>query len=118
MLEMCSHGGVANEYCKLFAAREEQPENDVVTITNQSLVKMTKEELKEIEKAAKYGLAEHIADTSVWVYNEESTEGEENGYKVCEDHTLESWEEYLSGLLPDPTDPEPTDPEIHFPPAA
>ena len=116
MMTVCSHGGVANEYCKLFAAREVQPEDDVVTVTKQALVKMTQAELDEIRKAAGYGMAYYALGTD-WVYRINSDgSAASNTYKVCDVHTEETWNEYLANQLPEPTDPnEPTEPEATEP---
>lgn len=113
MATVCSGGGAPNEYCKLFAARENQPEDDKVTIGKQALVKMTKEELDAIRKASGSGLAGFVYGTG-WV----ATSGGAP-YSTCKEHTKESWEAYLNSV---PDDPDPTEggetPTEPIPPAA
>ena len=96
MATVCSGGGTPNDYCKLFAARENQPEDDKVTISKKALVKMTKEELQEIRKAYGSGLASFMYGSN-WISGSITT---------CKEHTKESWEAYLNSL---PTEPEPTE---------
>lgn len=111
-MDVCSSGHVANEYCTLFAERENQTEEDTVTVTKQSLVKMTQAELDAIKKASGYGLAGFAQGTD-WVYRiYDSGAATESAYKECEEHTLEAWEEYLASQVPEePVDPDnPTEP--------
>ena len=122
MMELCSHGGVANEYCKLFAARENQTEEDMVTIQKASLVKVTQTEIDEIRRAGNCGLASFMLGNE-WVYlvNWDGSdavfkgiygdlENMETPYVVCTEHTKESWEAYLNSLPPEP--PEEEDPPL------
>ncbi len=122
MMEMCSHGGVANEYCKLFAGRENQTETDTVTIEKAALVQVTQSEIDEIRKAGNYGLASYMLGNE-WVYliNWDGSDGvfkgiygdlenQETPYVVCTEHTKESWDAYLSSLPVDP--PEEEDPPL------
>ena len=119
-------GGVANEYCLLFA--EKDPE---VKIEKKSLVKLTAEEVDEIYKASKTGLYEIYAQNNM-VYQITKT-GQDDVFKgfdgklkqkvdapylVCPMHTAESWQEYVESLentIPpetiDPNDPEFTEPD-------
>ncbi len=120
MVDICSSGGVANEYCHLFAQREEQPEGAAVTIDEKSLVKMTREELDAIRQAANCGLAaDYLSDG--WVYQIDKDGGDavfkgifadlnqkvDAPYVVCTEHTQAAWEAYLNSL---PTEPEPEEP--------
>lgn len=122
MVDICSSGGVANEYCHLFAERETQPEGNVVTVSEKSLVKMTRDELDAIKRASNIGLAATFLGNE-WVYqiNEDGSDAVFKGifmdlnqsvdapYVVCTKHTKEAWDEYLNSLPPEP-DPEPEDP--------
>ena len=115
-VDMCSSGAVANDYCHLFAEREQQPEGEEVTVTKQSLVKMTQAELDELRKASGYGLWSYSVGTW-WVYRiNDNGSAASNTYEVCEEHTQEAWEAYLESLVPDEPvegeDPDnPTDPD-------
>ncbi len=131
-VEVCSAGGVANEYCKLFAGRENQTEEDTVTVTKQALVRMTRNELDVIRRASGSGLAGYM-QTNVWVYQINSGGGDsvftgifnnleqdvEAPYMVCTTHNEQAWNDYLNSLPPEP-DPtegedvpgEPTEPTI------
>ena len=115
MVEYCSCGGVANEYCKLFAEVDE-----TVTVTEKALVKLTQEEVDEIYKASEHGLvAEYCGDE--WIYlvksdgkdgvfkglNGKLTQREDAPYLICPEHSQKAWEAYQSTL---PTEPETTEP--------
>ena len=116
-MDICSGGGVANDYCHLFAKVENQPADSAVTISQKSLVKITKSELDTIRKASNYGLASLIVDDS-WIYqiNENGGDSVFNGifgklnqktdapYLVCSVHTKEAWEKYQASAKPE-TDP-------------
>lgn len=123
LVEMCSCGGVANEYCKLFAEVDE-----TVKIEEKSLVKLTQEEVDEIYKAGSYGLtAKYLGNEWVYLVNEDGTDGvfkgmngklvqsEEAPYVICPEHNQQAWEEYQATLPPEPTEPEPTEDESFWP---
>ena len=119
-------GGVAGEYCKLFA--EKDPE---VKIEKKSLVKMTAEEIEAIYKASKTGLYEIYAqNNAIYQITKNGQDGvfkgldgkldqkEKAPYLVCPLHTEESWKEYeatLETTVPpetiDPTDPDAGNPD-------
>ena len=116
LVDYCSGGGVANEYCKLFAEKDAS-----VTITQKALVKLTQEEIDEIYKASTCGLDSKYCGNE-WIYkiNEDGTDGiflglngklkqhEDAPYVICPKHTKEAWEAYQSTL---PTEPEVTEPD-------
>lgn len=119
-VEYCSGGGVATEYCHLFAE-----EDASITFKESALVKMTQEELDEIAKAKSYNLLDiYEQDVFVYLVNENGSDGVFKGiygnldqdvdapYIVCPVHTKEAWEKYQQSQKPtDPTDPtEPSDP--------
>lgn len=124
LVEVCSHGGVANEYCKLFAARANQTAEDMVTVEKKSLVKMTQSEIDEIYRAAGCGLASYmLGDEWVYLINWDGSDGVFKGvngklvqsvdapYLVCEEHTMESWQAYLDSQTPEPpVEEQPTEP--------
>ena len=119
-------GGVANEFCKLFA--EKDPE---VKIEKKSLVKMTAQEVEELYKASKTGLYEVYAqDNAIYQITKNGEDDVFKGidgkldqkvkapYLVCPLHTEETWKEYLAAqetTVPpetiDPTDPEGGNPD-------
>ena len=115
MVEYCSCGGVANEYCKLFAETDE-----TVTIEEKALVKLTQKELEAINKASGYGLvAQYLGNEYVYAVNEDGTDAvfkgidgtltqaEDAPYVICPEHNEQSWNEYQQTL---PTEPEPEEP--------
>lgn len=127
MVDICSSGGVANEYCHLFAQRENQPEGAEVTVSEKSLVKMTRDELDRIRRAANCGLVSTVLGDE-WVYQitedgddavfegifKDLNQSEDAPYVVCTEHTEAAWEEYLNSLPPEP-EPEPENPGGWFP---
>ena len=122
LVEMCSCGGVANEYCKLFAEVDE-----TVKIEEKSLVKLTQEEVDEIYKAGSYGLtAKYLGNEWVYLVNEDGTDGvfkgmngklvqsEDAPYVICPEHNQETWEEFQA-TLPEPTEPETSEDDSFWP---
>lgn len=121
-VEYCSGGGVATEYCHLFAE-----EDASIKFRESALVKMTQGELDEIAKAGPYNLSDiYEQDEFVYLVNENGSDGVFKGihgdlqqdvdapYMVCPVHTKEAWEKYQQSQKPtDPTDPtEPTTPGV------
>lgn len=121
-VEYCSGGGVATEYCHLFAE-----EDASIKFRESALVKMTQGELDEIAKAKSYNLLDiYEQDVFVYLVNENGSDGVFKGiygnldqdvdapYIVCPVHTKEAWEKYQQSQKPtDPTDPtEPTTPGV------
>lgn len=119
MVDYCMEGhGVANEYCKLFA------EEGLTKIQRRALVKMTKDEMDEIKRAANYQLkGEFLRDDYIYLVNSSGGDAVFKGfhnnvnknvdapYLVCSVHTKEAWEEYQKSQQPtDPPVPDPTDP--------
>jgi hypothetical protein len=97
-VEYCvTGGGVANEYCAMF------PE---VEIASRSLVKLNQEEVNEIKKAMYDGLYDIFFDDGFVYFVDEAGEpapwrgfrntltDNENCYKVCTQHTKQTWEDY------------------------
>ena len=120
-MEYCEvGGGVANEFCHLFAEVDE-----TVTIKTVGLLKITQQQIDEIIKAAKYGLIDgFVRDDYVYLVDGSGSDAVFKGfegtanqnvdapYVVCQVHNQQTWEEYQNSQLPvDPTDPtDPTDP--------
>lgn len=119
-VEYCSGGGVATEYCHLFAE-----EDASIKFRESALVKMTQGELDEIAKAGPYNLSDiYEQDEFVYLVNENGSDGVFKGihgdlqqdvdapYMVCPVHTKEAWEKYQQSQKPtDPTDStDPTEP--------
>lgn len=118
-VDICSGGGVANDYCHLFAAVQDPGTADAATITKKSLVKMTEAELNEIAKAGNYGLASFMINNA-WIYqiNTNGSDAVFDGiydnlkqktdapYLVCTVHTKEAWEAYQQSH---PTEPGPSE---------
>ncbi len=118
LVDYCTSGhGVANEYCKLFAAE------GLIELEKKSLVKMTKEELKAIHDAEGKGLAkEYLTDDYIYLINADGTDGIFKGlhgdantnvvapYLVCPVHTKEAWDNYVATRDPETDDPGPVEP--------
>lgn len=122
LVEYCSGGGVATDYCKLFAEVDSN-----VKITEKGLVKMTRSEMEELLKAEPYRLNEQfLRDDYVYLVKENGTpdvfkgfhgkanNGVEAPYLVCPVHTKEAWETYQAEHeATKPTEPtEPAEPVI------
>ncbi len=117
MVECCSGGGVATEWCKLFA----EEEGFTVTIKKKSLVKMTKREVDEIKRAANVGLwPQYTMDNYVWLtegdwhgFNGKANENVKAPYLLCPEHTEEAWKEYQKKKEEEEAEKEtePTEPE-------
>lgn len=106
-------GGVANEYCKLFAAKNQ------ATIEKRALVKMTQEEVDEIQRASSVGLgSQYSVDQFVYLVSESGADlnykgisGKANAgvnapYVVCPVHTKAAWDAANNSTTPTtPTTP-------------
>jgi penicillin-binding protein 1A len=112
-VEYCSGGGVATEYCHLFAEQDAS-----IKFKESALVKMTQEELDEIAKAKSYNLLDiYEQDEFVYLVNENGSDGVFRGiygnlkqdvdapYMVCPVHTKEAWEKYQGEHQDDSTEP-------------
>ena len=101
MIPCCSEGGVATEYCHLFAGV-----NSSVTITDQSLLKMTQEELTEMLKPGKYLKKDFKSNDYIYLVDKEGADAVFTGidgelkqwrdapYVICSKHTKNAWEKY------------------------
>jgi len=112
MVEFCSGGGVATDYCYRFADAGQ------ATIGDMALVKLTSGEVSQIKTAGKYGLGTDYRDNRYVYYISESGgglnwhgfDGNANSgisapYVVCPAHNSETWNAYLASLVPEtPTD--------------
>ena len=110
-VEYCvTGGGVATEYCHLFAEHEE------VEIDSRSLVKLSSEEVAEINWVKNYGLNDtYYGDGYVYYLNGawhgfsgRVDNANDEPYLVCQKHTQETWEEFEASL--EETDPDETGP--------
>ncbi len=114
-VEYCTTGGgVATEYCKEFAKVDTK-----VKVEKKSLVKLTRDEMEEIMKAASYNLDKtYYRDDYVYLINKDGSDGIYHGfsnkvnenvtapYKVCPEHTKEAWEKYQAENTPEPSEPD------------
>ncbi len=102
LVDFCSGGGVATEYCKKFAKVDKK-----VKFTEKALVKMMKEEIEEIQKAKDFRLESYYFDNDyVYFINDDGSDGVWKGfdgkankdvsapYVVCTKHTAETWAKY------------------------
>lgn len=100
MVDYCSGGGVATEWCQHFA------ENGAAKITQKSLVKLTQDEIDEMLLAEPYALyRDYLRNDYVYFLNADGTPGRFKGiknnlsqsvsapYKVCPVHTQQAWEQ-------------------------
>ena len=119
MVEYCSGGGVANEYCKLFAEA-----NGSCTITEKALLKLTETQVGDIKMASKHGLQKaYLEDNYVYYTDDEGADAEWLGfynklkqktpapYMTCQEHTKQAWDAYQESLIPPETEP-PVIPEV------
>ena len=122
LVEYCSGGGVATEWCKHFAEVDE-----TVKIEEKSLVKLTQEQINEMLKAERYNLKEmYLQDNYVYMVKQDGSDEIFKGFKgnlkqeeqapylICAEHTRQSWEEYEKlQQEQEPTEPsEPSLPDI------
>ena len=112
-VEYCvTGGGVATEYCHLFAEHED------VEIESRSLVKLSKAEVEEIKWVKNYGLNSAYYDDGYVYYLDgawhgfdgRANEGVDEPYLICPEHTQEAWEEY-EAQMEEETQPEEIGPE-------
>ena len=102
MVEYCSGGGVATEYCKNFAEKD-----TTVKIEKKSLVKLTQKEINDIKSAKGNNLAAmYYQDNYVYFIKDDGSNGSYKGfsgkinakvdapYMVCPVHTEEAWKKY------------------------
>ncbi len=103
MVDFCQEcNAVANEYCKLLAQAGE------TVLVKRALVKMTADQVSELEKASEFGIYErHLADNYIWLVDDNGNDRDFKGifgdanehcykpYLVCNVHTREIWEEFL-----------------------
>lgn len=104
MVDYCSGGGVATEWCTHFAKADKS-----AVISKKGLVKLTQAEIDEILRAAPYKLlSDYLRDDYVYFINADGTAGRFKGirnnlsqsvnapYKVCTAHTQQAWERYVA----------------------
>ena len=117
LVDYCTTGGgVATEYCHLFA------EVDTVKIESVGLLQLTPDEVDEINSAYKYGLGSEFRDNRYVFYisengtpmnwfgfNGKANEGIKAPYVVCPVHTKEAWEEYEASQATEPPTEPPTE---------
>ena len=96
-VEYCvTGGGVATEYCHLFAEHED------VDIESKSLVKLNRKEVQAIKDASRYGLYPVYSEDGYVYYLDgdwhgfdgNANDGVDEPYLICPVHTQEAWEEY------------------------
>ncbi len=101
LVDYCSGGGVATEWCKHFAESSSSAK-----ITQKSLVKLTQDEINEMLLAEPYALyRDYLRNDYVYFLNADGTPGRFKGiknnlsqsvsapYKVCPVHTQQAWEQ-------------------------
>ena len=104
LVDICSGGGVATEYCKHFASVDSS-----VKFTQRSLVKLTQDEINEIVKVGSYNLLrDYLRNDYVYYINADGSDGVFKGmkndlrqsvsapYKVCTAHTKQAWDRYVA----------------------
>ncbi len=123
LVNYCSCGGVATEWCEKFAEVDK-----TVKIEEKALVKMTQEEIDELLKAEKFKLLkDYLRDDYVYFINRDGSDGVFKGiknnlkqdveapYMVCPEHTQKAWEKYEQQH---PENTEPSEPAGTTAPAA
>ena len=113
-MEYCvTGGGVATEYCRKFAEFED------VELGSKSLVRMTPEEIREIQQAMHHGLEEpYYMDSVIYLvdsngepiawhgFSNNRNDGVDLPYIPCPIHTREAWETYNPGDIGEEGDTE------------
>ena len=102
LVDYCSGGGVATEWCKKFASVDSS-----VKLRKEGLVKMTQSEINRILRAAPYRLiSDYTRNDYVYYINANGTDGVFKGfynnlkqsvdapYVVCKVHTQKAWQQY------------------------
>ena len=119
MVEHCSSGGVATEYCHHFAEVDSS-----VTFSEKALLKMTSSDINTINAYRGVGLKSmFFQDNYVYFIGSDGKDGVWRGfsgnanknvqapYVVCTVHTKESWERYQQEHQPEEeTPPQPGTP--------
>ena len=108
MVEFCSGGGVATDYCYRFSNVGQ------ANIFDCSLVKMTSSEISTIKTAGKYGLGTDYRDNRYVYYISEdggdmswhgfdgnANQGISAPYVICPAHNSDTWNEYLASQIPE-----------------
>lgn len=119
LVDYCTTGkGVATEFCQRFAAVDK-----TIKIEERALVKMTQNELNELQNAENYDLKEaYLSDDYIYFVDSDgeplefhglkgdANKGVEAPYIVCPVHTAEAWKKYQEEQgATEPSDPtEPT----------
>lgn len=111
MMDCCSGGGVATEWCYRFVSEDAE-----VSVTKHSLVKLTRKQIDEMLQAEPYRLwKDYLRNDYVYLKDGVFTgfwnnlQQPDAPYKICPVHTQKAWEDYVSTR---PTLPEePTEPE-------
>ena len=124
MVEICKSGdGVANEYCKQFAAVDTTMEFE-----EKGLLKVTANEIKEMLKAKSHGLQSmFLRDDYIYLVDKDGKDAAFTGidgkinkdveapYKVCTKHTQKTWEAYQQTLPPETEGNDPSKPDDNKP---
>jgi len=118
MMDICSGGGVATEFCHKFAEVD-----DTVKIEKKALLKLTESDLHEIQRAVPYGLnADYTRDDYIYLTDDSGEDANFRGvrndanknlyvpYLVCPCHTRESWAQYEAQ---NPVTPEESQPDTN-----
>jgi hypothetical protein len=120
LVDYCSGGGVATDYCKKFAAVDKS-----VKVAQKGLVQMTQKEIAEIYAARAYNMQKHcLRDDYVYLVTGNGSDDVWKGfygnmkrvgdapYKTCTVHTEAAWEAYEQShpSVTPPTTEEPTVP--------
>ena len=118
LVDYCSGGGVATEYCRLFAKEDGMD----VKISERSLLKLTSQQIEEIKQANEAGLVDaFVDDRYVYYVSESGKDLDWHGFKgkanknvnapyvVCPAHTEEAWEKYQESIATEPPTEPPTE---------
>ena len=123
-VEYCSGGGVATEYCHMFAEVDGS-----VTFKQRGLLKVTKSELSSMLAPGGYMPKEFQQDNYIYLINGSGGDAVFHGikgnlkqwkdapYVICPVHTKAAWEKYEAeqATEPEETEPEETQPEENQP---
>ncbi len=108
MVDYCSGGGVATEYCEKFAEVDSS-----VKITQKGLLKVTMDQLDAMLRPGKYMRSDFRQDNYIYLVDEDGYDATFYGYDgdlrqwmnapymVCPKHTKQEWLDYEDSLKPD-----------------
>lgn len=122
LVEYCSGGGVATEYCHMFAEVD-----GTVSFTDKGLLKVTQSELSSMLAPGGYMAPEFRQNNYIYLIgndgsdavfrgiNGDLTQWRDAPYVICPVHTKAAWEAYEAEQATEPEETQPVDPDPDLP---